>query len=246
MEETFQLKVKRLFSDTDIKMRAVSDAANSLDFIDIANEIGEAFDFVNQVLQKQPPVPGHIFQGALMNWGALNSLISAVELFRFGYYKEPMTILRNTVEYVSVAYHISTDEAVYKKFIADPDKFNSPMSVSEAKKAVRFLGHMYGLLSKFTHPGSLHILPHYVHEDALYIGGYLHEKNQKLARITLIMLKQSISVICAVIQIPSIWHRVESKYWKINPNGTCSRKQLAEKMVKEYEEMTALLESNGF
>ena len=242
--ETSVSKIRKLFAETGLKARIMCDEKYGQDFEDIAVDIGDTFDILDIIINKQPPVPENILMGATMNWGALNSLISAVELLRLGYYKEPMTIIRNAVEYACVAHCISIDELIYKKFMADPDKFDSPSTISEAKKIIEFLGPMYGLLSKYTHPGGQHILPHDMGDGVLYIGGYLHEHNPKLARLSVIMTKQAVNIICSLIQFPSVWNAAESRYWKIKPDGkTCSRKPSSEKMVNEFKEMSMLLDS---
>ena len=237
-------KIQSLMREKGSAARAANDKRFASDFDDIADDIGSSFDFIGSMIDHEPPLPDHALMGVTMTWGALNTLLSAVELFRLGYYKEPMMLVRNAIETACVAHVIMADEASYKEFIADPEKFDSPKAVSKAKKVVSVLGQLYGMLSNsFTHPGSLHVLPHEVRDSILYIGGYMHDDTDGTrARLAVIMLKQSISSIGALIQVPNIWSGRNSRYWEIQQDGTtCVGKPASEKARKELDEMASLL-----
>lgn len=246
-KEQSSQKIRRLFAEKGALARAKNDEIYGSDFDDIADDIGDTFDVLSSLMEKTPPVPDNVFMAATMNWGVLNMLISAVELYRLGYYKEPMMIVRNAIETVSVAHAITADEETYKKFIADPEAFDSPKAIKEAKQVVGLLGRAYGLLSRFfTHPGSLHVIPHEVKNAALYIGGYLHDdEDGTRGRLSILMLKQSISSICMLVQAPSVWNDGGSRYWEKQPDGvTFVGRPAAEKARAEIEEMGRLLSEN--
>ncbi len=238
------IKIQRLMHEKGSAARAANDKSFAADFHDIADDIGSSFDFIGAMIDHDPPLPDNALMGVTMNWGVLNTLLSAVELFRLGYYKEPMMLVRNAIETACVAHVITADEASYKEFIKDPNKFDSPKAVGKAKKVVGVLGGSYGLLSNyFTHPGGLHVLPHEVKDATLYIGGYMgDDKDGKRARLAVIMLKQSISSIGMLIQVPNIWGSRSSRYWEIQKDGkTCAGKPATEKARKELDEMADLL-----
>lgn len=244
MFETSAIKVKRLLYEKGKNAVEHNTKKFSDDFDDLAEEIGDTFDTLFGLIGKEPAIPDRALMAATINWGVLNTLIAAIELQRLGYFKEPMMLVRNAVEAASVAYAISADEETYKKFQADPQKFDSPKAIGKAKEAVDAVGFTYGILSEyFTHTGSLHVMPHAVIGNQLHIGGHLHAEEESVrARLSVLMLKQSVSSLCMLMQTPFPWNDGGSRYWERQADGvTFTGHPATEKMKDELDEMGELI-----
>lgn len=214
------------------------------DFDDLADDLGETMDILYGILDVHPPVPDHVLMAATMNLGVLNTILAAIELRRLGYFKEPMMLIRDAVESACVAYEISLGQEAYEIFVTNPEKYDSPKAVGKAKDVVGIIGTIYGLLSKyFTHTGGLHVAPNDPVSGKFYVGGFLHEDcEHERARLSILMLKQSISSVCMLIQVPSPWNTRGSKYWMKTADETSFvGRPYSEKAITELDEMRELL-----
>lgn len=143
---------------------------------DLAISYQQLYDIVNR--EDQSTISDADFQSALLFWTALKTYLSAVELFRRGYGKEPQMLIRNVLETFSAAYDIHLHPEKLQVLRERPKKFDSKKSIKIAKQIHPVLAQMWGMLSgRFGHVSTLHTVPHKT--APLCIGGLFEPKDQQ-------------------------------------------------------------------
>ena len=99
---------------------------------------------------QQDEVTDELFESQILVWQACNSMLAAIQLIRQGYPLEPQFLMRVAIESFSLAMSFHLDEKSYTQY--KNGKLNGKDSINPAKKAIKEIGQIYGLLSAVTHP----------------------------------------------------------------------------------------------
>lgn len=181
------------------------------------SNIEYSFSILGKVLDAETS-PDDDFYSATMLWTFQNTLISSVSLLRQGYLIEPMMLLRNAVEGFSVAYSLQKDEALLKKFAANPRKFPSNMQITFMSKEFPLIGKLYGILSNFTHASEFHAVPSAAIQP-FKIGPGISSEENKYFRLEIIILKQVIYVLSSIIEFSYYKYSKSERFWTMDSKG---------------------------
>jgi len=99
---------------------------------------------------KQNEVTDELFDSQILVWQACNSMLAATQLIRQGYPLEPQFLMRVAIESFSLAMSFHLDEKSYTQY--KNMKLSGKDCIGTAKKALKEIGQIYGLLSEVTHP----------------------------------------------------------------------------------------------
>lgn len=99
---------------------------------------------------KQDEVTDELFESQILLWQACNSMLGAIQLIRQGYPLEPQFLMRVAIESFSLALSFHLDEKSYTQY--KNDRLSGKDCIGTAKKAIKEIGQIYGLLSAVTHP----------------------------------------------------------------------------------------------
>lgn len=99
---------------------------------------------------KQNEVTDEAFDSQILIWQACNSMLSAIQLIRQGYPLEPQFLMRVAIESFALALSFHLDKDSYVKY--KNEKLSGKDCIGTAKKALKEIGQIYGLLSEVTHP----------------------------------------------------------------------------------------------
>ena len=211
----------------------------------VAQELATSYNILLEIIHKDKDcVPDNDFQGALLYWVALNSVLASLELSRRGYTKEPQMIMRNVLEIFAVAYNFHINPNLYQQFITNPDKkFDSSKSITEAKKVHNIIGQQYGMLSQFfTHVGHIHILPHKV-TNGLCVGGMFDPNDQSVVNINLMAITGTLDILNSLLELTFIQHIVNSRFWKKIDDATYEYTPNIERTKQIMESMKQSIDS---
>ena len=98
------------------------------------------------------------FEAQMILWQSSNALIGSLQLIRQGYTLEPPIIMRNSIENLAMAlsFYGENSKYYYNKF--KKLKLSGEECISEAKKIIKQIGAIYGLLSQVAHPSKKHLV----------------------------------------------------------------------------------------
>jgi len=99
---------------------------------------------------KQYEVSDELFDSHILVWQACNSMLAATQLIRQGYSLEPQFLMRVAIESLSLAMSFHLDEKSYLQY--KNEKLSGKDCITTAKKGLKEIGQIYGLLSAVTHP----------------------------------------------------------------------------------------------
>jgi hypothetical protein len=181
----------------------------------ISQEMCTSFDLLYQILHApEKAFKDNDIQSALLYWGALNTIVSAIDLSRRGYTKEPQILMRNVLEVFATAFDFHDNPDRYDKFVKAPNKFDSTKSINSVKKLHPLIAQQWGVCSNmFTHVSELYMFPH---QDigGFAIGGFLHNKDTNINNMNISIIMGTFSVLNSVIEMTFINYVTNPKYWK--------------------------------
>lgn len=204
------------------------DVAYGADLEVFAEELAVSYTILLDVIKSDDKLPANDFQGALIYWGALNTILGSIELLRRGYTNEPQVLMRNALEAFAVAWDFHVNPERYKEFMANVERFKSTLSITTASKVHKIIGEWYGLLSQvFTHIRHAHSLPHKV-RDRLYVGGRFESDDQAVTKMCVVMIMGNIDVLNSLLELtfivritkPRFWEKTSVDTYKYTPNNT--------------------------
>ena len=166
------------------------------------------------------------FVSKILLWQGLNTLISSLQLIRQGFFTEPVILNRHAVENLALAISVTSNPADFKKF--EEGKLSGEKCITAAKKIIPELGEIYGILSKFSHPGNENLGNYYLEDEnnkTYAIGGGLTKKYIYRTKFNLAPLGIIAQVFLAGTEFIfwkyftelSLWKK-ESIYLKWSPN----------------------------
>jgi hypothetical protein len=220
------------------------DEMYSQELEEITSEIALSYQILHDIINRddQSKISDADFQSALMFWTSLNTYLASVDLFRRGYNKEPLMLIRNVLEIFSAAYDIHLYPGKLKILCQKPNDFDSKQSIKIAKKVDPKIAQMWGnLSSQFSHVSIFHTVPHQT--TPLCIGG-LFDPNDSMAVICgilpqLNLVLESLGSILELtfikeINSPRFWEKIsDDSYKSILPKANAERmRRITEKMEK--------------
>ncbi len=231
---------------TSNKIAQEFDTLYSQEISEIAEEMATSYQILFNVINKedQSKTPDNDFQSALLFWTALNTCLSAIELLRRGYNKEPQMLLRNILEIFASAYDIHIHPEKLNILRYKPKEFDSTKSINVVKQIHPVIGQMYGSLSdKFSHVSIFHTVPHNS-KNPFCVGGLFDPNEQKTIVCGLLLpIKLTLDVLNSVLEITFIKEVSVSRFWKKTENGsyqyTPSKKiiECEEKFIEKIKEL---------
>lgn len=220
----------------------------------LVEDVAESFEVLRGIIDREVEnqVAENDYQSVLLFWTALNTYISAIELFRRGYFKEPPMLLRNMVEVFGVAYDIHIHPERLNLLRELRGRYNSQRSINMLKSIHPIIGAMYGRLSNtFTHVNALHILPQGSYTGSnrtLWIGGGFSESDRKQHIFSLSALRLALDLLNATLEF-TLYEEIEQhRYWTKELNGRYKHqpnnriRTHAHDIMKRFE---ALLQDKG-
>ena len=149
----------------------------------------KTFVILNTILNytDQAKVSDKEFDSNILLWQGQNTLISSLQLTRQGYFVEPQFLIRSAVENLALSLSFFTGSDYYEKF--KKNQLSGEKCIGEAKKLVKQIGGIYGLLSQVTHPSNKILGHHYLEgRSTLLIGGGVTETNMSMVKFNLAIL----------------------------------------------------------
>ena len=141
--------------------------------------LGNVFAILDRIINHtdQSRVSDCDFDSQMILWQGGSTLIGSLQLIRQGYVFEPLFLMRNSIESLSMtlSFYGRSGEKLYKKFSSQ--QLSGEKCIAEAKKLMKQIGPIYGLLSEVTHP-SKKTLGHFYMKDrgTLLVGGGVTDK----------------------------------------------------------------------
>lgn len=217
---------------------------------EIAEEMAISYQILFDVVNKedQSKTLDNDFQSALLFWTALNTYLSALELFRRGYSKEPQMLMRNILEIFASAYDIHINPEKLDILRYKPKEFDSTKSITVVKQIHSVIGQMYGSLSdKFSHVSIFHTVPH-KSKNPFCVGGLFDPNEQKAIVCGLLLpLTLTLDVLNSVLEITFIKEIPTSRFWKKTEDGSyqyAPSKKIVERGEKFMEKMKEIINKN--
>lgn len=154
------------------------------------------------------------YQSAHLFWNALNTILSATELFIRGYSKEPAVLTRNALEVASTAceLHIYPDKLVAFR----EGKLESTKSIGVVKNVIPAIGPMYGQLSNvYSHVSVMHSLPQgdYKNGKAMWIGGGFSADHEKFHLLAISNLIMTVDVVNDLLEFVFLTEIPDRRFW---------------------------------
>lgn len=207
-------------SKTSNKISLEIDKLYSVELEEIAEEMAFNYQLLEDIINRedQTIISDEDFQAALLLWTALNTYLSAIELFRRGYVKEPPMLIRNILEIVCAAYDLHCNPTKLKILRERPNDFDSKKSIKIAKKINPIIAQMWGMLSShYSHVSVLHTVPH---QSGLCIGGIFKTKDQKNTICGLLPpLNLTIESLGSIAELIFIEQIEKPRFWIKQANG---------------------------
>lgn len=215
---------------------------------EIAEELSISFNNSSIIInhKNQEEIPDSDFQSALLFWSSANSIIGSLELFRRGYHREPLIILRHSIEVMSTAYCVHKDLKMAKD-LSKGLNIVSTKNISEAKKIQSIIGPMYGMLSQVIHVSTLHIVPHGSKKTPLCVGGLYDPEAQKYGPMALSMILTATEILNSLIEVAFINKLKSIRFWERVGEDVLKFKPLPEIKERQKEILDVLgkiLQSN--
>jgi hypothetical protein len=214
----------------------------------IAEELSVCFNNLLTIInhEKQEEISDNDFQSALLFWSSANAMIGSLELFRRGYPREPLVILRHSLEIMSTGYCAHENPKIAKDLL-EGKSVGSTKNISGAKRIQPIIGPMYGMLSQtVSHVSTLHVVPH-GSKTPICVGGLYDPEAQKYQPIALSMLLTTTKILNSLIEVAFINKIKNIRFWEKIGEDVLKFKPLPEikKMQEEtLEELGEILKSN--
>ncbi|MDD5147344.1 MAG: hypothetical protein PHV63_02240 [Candidatus Daviesbacteria bacterium] len=192
---TFE-ELRSLISDTIFNISLNAQAKVDKDFKkDIDNSIyiiSKSFLILDTILNHtdQEKVSDRVFDSQAILWQGGNSLIGSLQLIRQGYTLEPQFLMRYAIENLAMvlSFHTENAELYYQKF--NNGDLSGEKCVGEARKLVKQIGPIYGLLSEVTHPSKKTLGYLYMLErKTVLIGGGVTDTTLHRVKMNLAILQ---------------------------------------------------------
>lgn len=228
--------VLKTWSVTSDEIAKAFDNVFRQDINELSQEMCATFDILDQLIHEvKSPLADNDLQSAFLYWGALNTIISAVDLSRRGYTKEPQMLMRNVLEIFAVAFDVHENIERYYLYKNNPDKFESTKSIPVVKKVSPFVAYQYGILSThFTHVGQLHTLPH-KEIGGFAVGGMFNPDDVAIETMNIAMIIGTFDVLNSLIELTFIRRITNLKYWKKTDASTYEYSANLDKLNKVLE-----------
>ncbi|TSC92390.1 MAG: hypothetical protein CEN89_726 [Candidatus Berkelbacteria bacterium Licking1014_7] len=143
---------------------------NEIDII--VEKLSKTFHILNIIVNytDQKKVSDIKFDSNILLWQGANALVGSLQLIRQGYLIEPNILNRYVVESLTLAIDLFTNPNHYQKF--KDGKLSGEKCITSAKKVIRVIGQIYGILSQMTHPQSSILGTYFVrNRNTMLIGG---------------------------------------------------------------------------
>jgi hypothetical protein len=237
--------VIRQLRETSVQIGERMDNVFGNEIGEVADELSIAYSQLLKIInsEDQSKISDNNFLAAMMFWTACNTILAGLDLFRRGYSKEHLMLLRNSLEILTSAYVVHADNTKYIILRDDPDKFNSTDSITFAKKIIPLIGPMYGLLSNhFSHVSVMHMVPH-KSSTPLCIGGLFDPENQNYIPLAISMFLTTVEFINCFIELIFCNQVEEKRFWKpisnieVRYSPVQKIRDRQEKIIKQIEEI---------
>lgn len=207
-------------SKTSNEISLEIDKLYSIEIEEIAEEMAFNYQLLENIINRedQTTISDEDFQAALLLWTALNTYLSAVELFRRGYVKEPPMLIRNILEIVCASYDLHCNPDKLKILRERPNDFDSKKSIKISKKINPIVAKMWGMLSSnYSHVSVMHTVPH---QKGLCIGGLFNIRDQKNTICGLLPpLNLTIESLGSITELIFINQIKKPRFWIKQTNG---------------------------
>jgi len=238
--------ILKQFKSTSVDISKRYDKLYSNQIQEIAEELSVSFNNLFSVINRknQKEISDHNFQAALLFWSGANSIMSSIDIFRRGYPREPLIILRHALEIISTGYCAHQDPQISEKLLRS-EKINSSKNISKAKKIQPIIGLMYGLLSNnISHISTLHIIPS-GSKTSLPIGGIYDKEDQKNKPLVLSMILTVSEILNSFIEIVFFEKIKNVRFWEYAGNNRLRYKPLNKIKNRQKRIMDVLEEMYG-
>lgn len=197
---------------------------------------------------KQNEVTDELFDSQMLIWQACNSMLAAIQLIRQGYPLEPQFLMRVAIESFSLAISFHIDEKSYAKY--QNMKLSGKDCIGTAKKALKEIGQIYGLLSEVTHPSRKTTGNNYNEESGSIIigGGYTDQLSHRvlfnfslLNYLLLTLWKGSELIFYSFEDKPKFWMEKDDGY---SLRLDDSIKELVKTIGKDFKTAISAVDSN--
>ena len=195
----------------------------------------------------QDQISNETFESQIIIWQSCNTMLAALQLVRQGYPLEPQFLARSAIESLALALSFHLDDGAFAKY--NKGKLLGNECIGSAKKVVKEIGQIYGLLSEVTHPSRKTTGNNYnPHSSSIIIGGGYTEKlshrtlfNFSLLNYLLLTIwKGSEFIFYEFEEKPKFWTRKEDRYsLKLHD----SIKKMSEDIKKDFETAIASIGS---
>ncbi len=198
---------------------------------------------------KQNEVTDELFDSQILIWQACNSMLAAIQLIRQGYPLEPQFLMRVAIESLSLAISFHFDERSYSQY--KNMKLSGKDCIGIAKKALKEIGQIYGLLSEVTHPSKKTTGNNYNERTGSIIigGGYTdHLSHRVLFNFSL--LNYLLLTLWKGSELIFYSFEDEPKFWVENDGGynlklDNSIKELVKTIGEDFRSAIAAVDKNG-
>lgn len=218
---------------------------------DLANDIAISFTILADATDRdsKDELSDADFQSAHLFWTALNTILSAMELFIRGYSKEPAVLTRSALEVASVACDLHLNPSKLSDFRLR--KFKSTESISVVKAVLPVIGSMYGQLSDiYAHVSLIHSLPqgsYQPNRKTMWIGGGFSKEHKKFHLLALSNLVMTIDVVNELLEFVLRLEIPDRRFWQDVDDGYAHKPlerirvrsmSVADQMKKAFEDET--------
>jgi len=205
--------------------------------------ISKSFWILEKIINytDQMKVSDRDFHSQSILWQGGNSLIGALQLIRQGYSLETQFLMRYAIENLAMVLSFHTEEGsvFYEKFVSG--NLSGEKCVGEAKKLVKQIGGIYGLLSEVTHPSKKTLGYIYMGgEKSVTIGGGITDKTIRWVKMNLAILQFLSTIYWSSTELIFSDYLKEYTFWEKNgdefkwaPNK--EQKEIYERSVHLFE-----------
>lgn len=197
---------------------------------------------------KQDEITDELFDSQILVWQACNSMLGAIQLIRQGYPLEPQFLMRVAIESFSLAVSFHLDEKLYGRY--KNEKLCGKDCISIAKKAIKEIGQIYGLLSSVTHPSRKTTGNNYnSRSGSLIIGGGYTEHLSHRVLFNFSLLNYLLLNLWKGSELIFFDFESEHKFWVAKENGYVlklddSIKQLVETIGQDFKVAISSIDNN--
>lgn len=198
---------------------------------------------------KQDEVTDELFDSQVLVGQACNSMLAAIQLIRQGYPLEPQFLMRVAIESLSLAMSFHLDEKSYANY--KNMKLSGKDCIGTAKKGLKEIGQIYGLLSEVTHPSRKTTGNNYNERSSSIIigGGYADHLSHRvlfnfslLNYLLLTLWKGSELIFYSFEDEPKFWIEKDGGY---NLKLDDSIKELVKTIGEDFKTAIAAVDASG-